>query len=347
VNGPELSARTLQISLETWQRVLTDYWAHVTAPAPGETVDDEIERCLAALASAYRPYSPHELPRPLGEPARVCPMCEALAVRPFVARRPDVTYGRCEACGHGLLLNGRGRAEEDVRALYRSADYYSGRAPDGVGYDDYDREAAYREIKGALLAERLRQLQTPPATLLEVGSGFGYTRAGAERAGLRTAGVDLNPHARDRAKQRYGFDTFVGTLAEALASPESQVPPGAWDAVLYQFVLEHVPDPVSELTTACRALRPGGWLALLVPSMEAAEIEAFGASYRSFRADHLHLFSRASIGAVLQRAGFVLQLAESFCNIHLLREVLSASALTHLYRSGRGPDFFVVARAST
>ena len=41
---------------------------------------------------------------------------------------------------------------------------------------------------------------------------------------------------------------------------------------------------------------------------------------------------------------FVPHAVESFCNIHLLRDVLSAPALEHLYRSGRGPDLFTIAR---
>jgi hypothetical protein len=77
--------------------------------------------------------------------------------------------------------------------------------------------------------------------------------------------------------------------------------------------------------------------------MEAAEVDVFGASYRSFRADHLHLFSRASLGALLGRAGFVLRALDSHCNIHLLEGLLSAGALARLYDGGRGPDLFVLA----
>jgi SAM-dependent methyltransferase len=346
VTASELAARTLQISPQAWQAVLSDYRATVAAPAPHETADEEIRRCLGALAPAYQARSPHASPHPAGEPPRACPACEAVAVRPLLVRRPGIAYGRCEACGHGLLLDGGGRLDEDgVRARYSGAGYFRARDGQGVGYDSYDREAEYREAKGVRLAERLRTLPGPaPATLFEVGSGFGYTRAGVERAGIRTAGVDLNAHACEQARRRYGLDTFCGTLAEAMASPASGLAARAWDVVLYQFVLEHVTDPVGELAAARRAVRPGGWLVLLLPSMEAAEIDAFGASYRSFRADHLHLFSCASLAAVLGRAGFVLHAAETFCNIHLLRDVLSPPALDHLYRSGRGPDLFAIAR---
>jgi SAM-dependent methyltransferase len=344
--APELAARTLQISTEAWQAVLSDFRAAVPAPGPEEPVDEEIRRCLKALAPAYRAHSPHAAPQPAGAAARACPACRALAVRPLLVRHPAIVYGRCSSCGHGLLLGGAAAPSDvAVRARHSGARYYSGRDGEGVGYDAYDREAAYREAKGARLAERLRALPgTALATLLEVGSGFGYTRAGAAAAGFRTAGVDVNAHACDEARRRYGFETFHGTLPEAIASPASGITAGAWDAVLYQFVLEHVIDPVGELAVARRALRPGGWLVLVVPSMEAAEIEAFGASYRSFRADHLHLFSRASLAAILDGAGFVPHAMESFCNIHLLRDVLSAPALEHLYRSGRGPDLFTIAR---
>jgi len=114
--------------------------------------------------------------------------------------------------------------------------------------------------------------------------------------------------------------------------------------VLYQFVLEHVVDPARELTVARQALRPAGWLVLSVPNMEAAEIDVFGPAYRSFRGDHLHLFTRASLGAMLAEACFALHLVESGCNLHLFGEVLSPAALARLYESGRGPDLFAVAR---
>ena len=87
-------------------------------------------------------------------------------------------------------------------------------------------------------------------------------------------------------------------------------------------------------------------MVLLVPGMEAAEIDGFGASYRSFRADHLHLFSRASTERMLARAGFTLVRLETFCNIHLLAEVLSPRALARVYETGRGPDLFVLARSA-
>ncbi len=345
----DLVARTLRITHDTWRSVLAEYRARVPPPLGTETPDDEIRRCLTALGPIYRRHDPRDLPLPASVPSAVCPACRHPGAEAAVGISARLLYGRCRRCGHGIRL-GEGAAwnESEVRLRHAGADYFRKRDGEGAGYDGYDREAEYREAKGARLIERLRALPPPEIrTLLEVGSGYGYTRVAAERAGIRTGGVDLNGEACREADGRYGLKTFHGTLAEALGSDPPISPHldrGAWDAVLYQFVLEHVVDPARELTVARQALRPAGWLVLSVPNMDAAEIEVFGAAYRSFRGDHLHLFTRASLAAVLAEAGFVLHLVESGCNIHLFDDVLSPPALAWLYESGRGPDLFAVAR---
>jgi SAM-dependent methyltransferase len=348
-----LVARTLQIAPEVWRATLEDYARAVPPHGPDETLDEEIERCVRALAAAYGRHVTRAA-APAAGPPRTCPICAATAVRALVVRPPrapgegrDLVIGRCTACGHGLLLEGGLTDEASVRARYAGPDYYRLRDAQGVGYDGYDRDAAYRERKGTELVARLRTLDASvPATLLEVGSGYGFSRVAAERAGIGTGGVDVNAHACAEALRRYGLTTFHGTLAEALDASRSGIERGAWDSVLYQFVLEHIPDPIAELAAARQALRPGGWLVLLLPGMDAAEIDGFGASYRSFRADHLHLFSRASTSALLTRAGFALARLETFCNIHLFAEVLSPRALARVYETGRGPDLFVLARSA-
>jgi SAM-dependent methyltransferase len=348
VERSALAARTLQIPVETWLATLAAFEARLPLPAAGESADEEIERCLAALAPAYRARSPHKSPPPAAAPPRTCAACGMIRVRPLLTRRApspggDIVYGSCDACGHGALWSDSNEAA--LRARYTDGGYYNARDAQGVGYDGYDAESLYRESKGARLIERAQRAMTSPAgTLLEVGSGYGYTRVAAGRAGWRTAGVDVSAHSVAEARRRYGLDTFHGTLGEALAASRSEVRRGAFDAVIYQFVLEHVADPVGELELAREALARGGWLVMLVPSMEAAEIAVFGGSYRSFRADHLHLFSRASLAAVLRRAGFSPREVDSHCNIHLFRGLLSEDALARLYATGRGPDLFVLAR---
>ena len=356
-----LAARTLQIDLDTWRAVRAE---------AASDLDDEGSRegVLARAERAFARHSPHAVPLPRAAPDEEtagdsadalasralpslakCPACAAARVRAVVARAPGpLVYGCCEACGHGVCLRG-GAAPGQAEARYADPTYYERRDARGVGYDDYGAEETYRLAKGTrLVAALIRRAEgggRALRSLLEVGSGFGFTREAARRAGLVTGGVDLNEAACAQAARRFGLTTFVGDLAAALAAgPGSGVAPGAWDAVLYQFVLEHVASVDGELASARRALAPGGWLAVLVPSMEAAERAVFGASYRSLRADHLHLFSRASLRAFLERAGFEIVRLESGCNLHLLRPFLSAAALERLYAEGLGPDLWCIAR---
>jgi hypothetical protein len=84
-------------------------------------------------------------------------------------------------------------------------------------------------------------------------------------------------------------------------------------------------------------------VAITVPSIEAAEVEVFGASYRSLRGDHHHLFTWRSIDHVLARAGLRRIASTTECNVHLLRGFLSPDELQLLYASGRGPDALILA----
>lgn len=324
-----LVLRTLGVDEALFRRALD---AHVLERERGADT-------LAALAAAWSGLAPHTAPLP-SLPPSVCPACGARDVAPWLARgvsgAPALVLGRCGKCGHGVTLAGGAGAE-----VY-DARYYASRDPGGAGYADYSGEQSYREAKGERVLDFVQARgMRPLASLLEVGSGFGFTRRAAERRGWRTAGVDQNPEARRGAEQLYGMPTHTGTLGAALDA--GAVEAGAWDVVLYQFVLEHVPDPVAELSVAARAVSPGGVLALTVPSMDAAELEVFGASYRSLRRDHLQLFSRRSMQHVLERAGWALCAWETECSVHLLAGFLSASELCALYAEGRGPDAWVLA----
>ena len=327
-----LVRRVLRIDETVWRQVLDEYHQRLT--------DDTPAGRLRALGEAWKSFSPQDAPLSSG-PASRCPACGGETVRPEVQRRSGETYGLCTRCGHGLLLS-----QAASTAIYGRPDYYSQQTAGGVGYDAYQREKDYREAKAARVLAWIEETVGAAAgrCLLEVGSGFGYTRVAAEQRGWRSMGVDLNPHAAAAARESYGFDTITGTLEEALSS--GAIPRRHYDLVLYQFVLEHIADPVRELKHAAAAVAPGGYVALLVPSMQAVERIVFGASYRSFRPDHLHLFSWASLDCCLAAAGWVRVKGASECSVHLLAGFLPRHEIEEIYRRGDGPDLLAVAQIS-
>jgi 2-polyprenyl-3-methyl-5-hydroxy-6-metoxy-1,4-benzoquinol methylase len=315
----------LRIPIEAWRDVLARY-------QPCGTVQQRLDAFARAFAEVCPRVSlpPHDGAR--------CPACAGRCA-PAMATGSSLLYGRCGACGHGALLSAPANS-----SVYAPRDYYRHKDARGAGYDDYAAEREYREAKGRALIDRLIAAHgAAPSSLLEVGSGFGFTRSAARARGLATHGVDINPHAAESARRIYGFDTFTGTLEQALGAGAA----GVHDIVLYQFVLEHVETPVAELRQVARVLAPQGLACFVVPSMEARELDVFGGAYRSLRSDHLHLFTARSVGAMLDAAGLSLRSVQSTCNLHLLSPALSSSELEALYASGAGPDLVVLAARSS
>ena len=337
-----LAARVLRIERAAWDDVLDQFHARIEP-------DGDEESRLLLLRELFGARFPDAKALHGERVSTRCPACGEVALRACYRREvaaaatpaSSYTYAVCDRCGHAVLLGGTSDLE-----VYRSPAYYQAQGSDGVGYAAYEAERAYREGKGERLVRwAASQATGPPSSLLEVGSGFGFTRWSAERLGLRSMGVDVNPVAAAAAHRLYGMETATGTLAEALAS--NALGDAPYDLVLYDFVLEHLADPVDELRLVARVLAPGGTLVLRVPGMEALEIIPFGSFYRSFRSDHLHLFTRASLERMLREVGFVMRAYETTCGADLLREVLPDPVLRASYAAGQGPDIMLCAIRGT
>jgi SAM-dependent methyltransferase len=331
----DLILRILDISADVWRCTIRRF-----AETWHSGCRDLYERA-SALEKAYQACSPYAVQAASRVPS-VCSVCLGRTIFPAYARlikgqTAALEYGCCNACGHGQLLS-----QPAALPTYYGPDYYRCRRPDGSGYQAYEAEREYREARATRLLKWIWQSTgICSGRLLEVGSGLGFTRHAAERLGFTTEGVDINHYAAERARVLYGIDTFTGTLAEARQA--NAVLPGC-DVVLYQFVLEHLENPEGELLEVADVLKPGGLLALTIPSMDALELKVFGGSYRSFRSDHRHVFSRRSIRRLLQNVGFDIVRERSECSSHLLAGFYSSSELEILYDSGLGPDLHIVAR---
>jgi len=328
VEHRKLVCRVLRVDESTWCQAIDEYGRRQEAGDAGIR--------LQILSEAWDTCSPHTATVPLAARPSTCPICLQLAVTAVHSRTSGEIYGLCACCGHGVLLS-----TPSTAAVYSQADYYERRSNGGVGYDAYRDERSYREAKAEKLLNWVEESAGPITSMLEVGSGYGFSRAAANKRGWQTMGVDLNPAAAAAASQIYGMKTFTGTLEQALVS--GAVLPGAWEVVLYQFVLEHISDPVAELRHAAAACAPKGCITLLVPSMQAIERVVFGASYRSFRPDHLHLFSWRSLDKCLSKAGLRRIASRSECSVHLLAEFLTQQELAALYERGDGPDLVAIA----
>jgi 2-polyprenyl-3-methyl-5-hydroxy-6-metoxy-1,4-benzoquinol methylase len=121
-------------------------------------------------------------------------------------------------------------------------------------------------LQWAAVTEMLHRLGiAPPATILDVGCGPGWTSAFLAEAGHPVTGVDLVPAnvevARERAR-RWDVDARfeVGDMDHLDLD-------NTWDAALLLDALHHSTRQADVLAGIARHLRPGGWLLLGEPSV--------------------------------------------------------------------------------
>jgi 2-polyprenyl-3-methyl-5-hydroxy-6-metoxy-1,4-benzoquinol methylase len=138
-----------------------------------------------------------------------------------------------------------------------------------------------------------------PGRLLEVGCGSGAFLRAAAKQGWEATGLDIDPEAVAVARKTPGIQARVGELTE------QAFPPGAFDAVVMNNVLEHVHNPVELIDECRRILAPGGRLVVITPNMAASGHDVMGPDWRGLEVPrHLYVFTAPALVYLGKRAGF-------------------------------------------
>lgn len=169
-------------------------------------------------------------------------------------------------------------------------------------------EAYYDHPRGELLDLFPR----PPTRLLDVGCGSGATGALAKARwpGLEALGVEIVPAAAERAATR--LDRVIAGSAETLDFSFAGLT--NLDGVILADVLEHLVDPWSFLERLRAALAPAAMVVASIPNIANLWLlEELAAGRFEYGSDglldrtHLRWFTRRSIAALFERAGFTIE----------------------------------------
>lgn len=221
---------------------------------------------------------------------------------PAIARvtsdaRPWPAGGRlaaCRACGT-LQKPNDPSWQKDCAEIYSHYELYA-HAAGGVEQAVFEPGSGLSATRSEKLLEQVATCVTlaPEGRLLDIGCGNG--------AFLRTF------HARSPRWELHGTDV-QGTHRKDVVpitgergfhQTEPDQVPGAFDVISMLHVLEHIPSPAEFLAKLRAKLKPGGRLLIEVPDHAKNPVDLAVA-------DHASHFSKATLGALLTRAGYAIE----------------------------------------
>ncbi len=222
---------------------------------------------------------------------------------------------RCKQCGL-RRLNPRPRV--DLLTCYYDDSYYAftgrTRAPfkqkawnflRDVSSQAPRRQVAWRWTRPFFrrLADSLFDINVPlegksGLKVVEIGCGFGDLLIYLKSRECEVQGVDQEPLAAQKAAE-YGVPVHVGPLEDVTPSD------GYFDIGVLSHALEHLPDPLEQLTKLARAIKIGGTLHIAVPNGESAGFRIMGKNWTCLcHPQHLWYFDASTLSALLKLAGF-------------------------------------------
>ena len=163
----------------------------------------------------------------------------------------------------GFLQVADAPSPEELKAYYAELYYQTEQGSYRKSYSADER--AFFDLKNAQKADLIAGVRgTSPGSLLDVGCGEGFVLDWFSRAGWSVRGIDHSVAGLQAMNPHMLANVEVGDLFGLL---DRQIADGRhYDLVWLSNVLEHVPDPVSLLTSLRRLVGSHGTLVVTVPN---------------------------------------------------------------------------------
>jgi 2-polyprenyl-3-methyl-5-hydroxy-6-metoxy-1,4-benzoquinol methylase len=165
--------------------------------------------------------------------------------------------------------------------------------------EQFVSQARGREITFGKCLDAIERIwNRQPGRLLDIGTGGGAFPYVASKRGWKAEGCEPNRWLCNWALEHYGLPIRPGTVFD------QNYPGQSYDVVTLWDVLEHTPDPKTEIREAQRLLRDEGLLVINYPDIGSWIARMMGRSWVFLLDVHLYYFTRSTIRRLLEDAGF-------------------------------------------
>ena len=222
-----------------------------------------------------------------------CPICGSPKSNKYWAMH-GYKLSRCQRCNFVWDSN----MSENVLLQYDKS-YFKNDNPKG-GYTNYFEGM---KINRKTFVDRLQKIEKKlgfKGKLLDVGAALGDCLEVAQNMGWKdSCGVEVSKFAVNESKKR-----GVKNIQNCQLS-QSKFKLNSFDAITYQDVIEHVPDPVKELKTAYKYLKDGGIIFLVTPDIGGYWHSLLKSMWYHYKpGEHIMYFSQNNLKLALEKAGF-------------------------------------------
>jgi 2-polyprenyl-3-methyl-5-hydroxy-6-metoxy-1,4-benzoquinol methylase len=134
--------------------------------------------------------------------------------------------------------------------------------------------------------------------ILDIGAAAGFFLKVAKDAGWEIYGVEPSKWMSDWGNKKFNVNIKNDILKD------SKYPPDFFHVVTMWDVLEHTPDPKSELVEVARILKKNGILIINYPNIGSKIAKLAGRQWWFILSVHLYYFNHQTIRSYLEKNGF-------------------------------------------
>lgn len=239
-----------------------------------------------------------------------CPICGSQKNNKYWAM-PGYSLSRCEDCS----MVWDPFPPEDEKGQYDKS-YFQNDNPKG-GYTNYFEGM---RINKKTFSDRLNKIEKRfgKGKLLDVGCALGDCLSEAKKMGWRDSeGIEVSSFAVSVARKK-GLKVTQGTLESVKPKNES------FDVVTYQDVIEHIKDPMLELSKVYKILKKKGVVFLVTPDVSGLWQKILGSLWYHYKPrEHIMYFSQKSLALALEKSGFTNIMTRRTYHVLSLEYILS------------------------